>query len=118
KPAAAAGRVVRARCVDPLRPRLEDLSGECLGVTALHLGHARAHRVARQPTPHEHDEPVQPGDAVAAVRERVDRELELLVPRDRCGHGRHTSSVDADAAARRWIDAWTRSWRALDAELL
>jgi hypothetical protein len=26
--------------------------------------------------------------------------------------------VDADAAARRWIDAWMQAWRALDAELL
>jgi hypothetical protein len=26
--------------------------------------------------------------------------------------------VDADAAARNWIDAWSRAWRALDAELL
>jgi len=26
--------------------------------------------------------------------------------------------VDTDAAARRWIDAWSRSWRTLDAELL
>jgi len=26
--------------------------------------------------------------------------------------------VDADDAARRWIDAWTRAWRSLDADLL
>jgi len=26
--------------------------------------------------------------------------------------------MDAEAAARRWIDLWSRSWRALDAELL
>jgi len=26
--------------------------------------------------------------------------------------------MDADAAARRWIDAWSRCWRALDADLL
>jgi hypothetical protein len=26
--------------------------------------------------------------------------------------------VDADAAARRWIDAWSRAWRELDADLL
>jgi hypothetical protein len=26
--------------------------------------------------------------------------------------------VDAEAAARGWIDAWTRSWRAKDADLL
>jgi hypothetical protein len=27
-------------------------------------------------------------------------------------------AVDADAAARAWVDAWTRAWRALDADLL
>jgi len=26
--------------------------------------------------------------------------------------------VDATAAARAWVDAWTRAWRALDADLL
>jgi hypothetical protein len=26
--------------------------------------------------------------------------------------------VDGEAAARAWIDAWTRAWRALDAEFL
>ena len=26
--------------------------------------------------------------------------------------------MDADAAARRWIDAWSRSWRELDADVL
>ena len=26
--------------------------------------------------------------------------------------------MNADAAARRWIDAWSRSWRELDADLL
>jgi hypothetical protein len=26
--------------------------------------------------------------------------------------------VEAEAAARAWIDAWTRAWRALDADLL
>jgi hypothetical protein len=26
--------------------------------------------------------------------------------------------VDSEAAARRWIDLWSRSWRELDAELL
>ena len=53
-------------------------------MAALHLRHARAHRVAGQAAADEDDEPVQPRDAVAAVRERVDVELELLVP----GHGR------------------------------
>lgn len=35
----------------------------------------------------------------------------------RCGnpYDRH---VDVEAAAQAWIDAWTHSWRALDAELL
>jgi SnoaL-like domain len=34
-----------------------------------------------------------------------------------CGNP-YDRSVDAEAAARAWIDAWTRAWRALDAELL
>ena len=31
---------------------------------------------------------------------------------------RTIAPVDAEAAARAWIDGWTRAWRALDAELL
>ena len=31
---------------------------------------------------------------------------------------RTIGSMDANAAARAWIDAWTRSWRAKDPELL
>src|SRR5262245_35814883 len=84
--AAPAGRIVGARRIDALGPRLQHLGRERLGVAALHLRHARAHGVARQAAPHEDDEAVQPRDAVPAVRERVDRELELLVPRDGCGH--------------------------------
>jgi hypothetical protein len=34
-----------------------------------------------------------------------------------CGNP-YDRRVDTDAAARAWIDAWTKSWRTLDAELL
>lgn len=34
-----------------------------------------------------------------------------------CGNP-YDRGVDAEAAARAWIEAWTRAWRGLDAELL
>ena len=77
--AAAAGGEVGARRLDPVRRRLEHVDGERLGVAALHLRHARADAVARQPAADEDDEAVQARDAVAAVGERLDVELELLV---------------------------------------
>ncbi len=77
--AAAAGRVVGARRLDAQRAGLEHVDRERLGEAALHLGHARADPVARQAAAHEDDESVQARDAVAAVGERVDPELELLV---------------------------------------
>ena len=79
EPAAAAGRVVRTRRRDTLRPGNEHLGRDRLGVTPLHLRHARAHGVAGKPAAHEDDEAVEPRDAVAAEGERIDRELELLV---------------------------------------
>ena len=84
--AAAAGRVVVARRLHPLRARLEHLHRERLRVTPLHLRDPRANLVARQPTTHEHHEAVHPGDAVPAVGERLDLELELVVPGERRGH--------------------------------
>ena len=84
--AAAAIRVVLARRLDPRRARLDDLDGERLGVVALHPRHARAHGVARQPALDEEDEAVQARDAVPAVGERLDLELELLVWTDGRGH--------------------------------
>ncbi len=59
-------------------PGLEHLGRERLGVAALDLRDPRAHAVAREATPHEDDEAVEPRDAVAAERERVDVELELF----------------------------------------
>ena len=47
EPAAAAGREVRARRDDPLGPRRQDVGDDRLGVAALHLRDAGAHRVAR-----------------------------------------------------------------------
>ena len=84
--ATAAGRVVRARRLDALRRPVEHLGHERLGEAALHLRHASAHTIARKPAPDEDDEPVQACDAVAAVGERVDAELELLSLGYRCGH--------------------------------
>ena len=75
-----------ARRLDPLRARLEHLGRDGLGVAALHLRHAGAHPVAGQAGPHEDDEAVQARDAVPAEGERVDLELELLVPLHRRGH--------------------------------
>jgi hypothetical protein len=86
EPAAATRRVVRARRLDALRARADDLGRERLRVVPLHLRHARAHAVARQAAAHEDDVAVQPRDAVAAVCERLDVELDLLVSRDGRSH--------------------------------
>ena len=77
--AAAAGGVVDARRLDPLRPLPDDLDRQRLRVVPLHVRHPRAHRVPGQAAADEDDEPVQAGDAVPAVGERVDLELELLI---------------------------------------
>ena len=98
--AAAALGEVRARRLDALRPRPHDLGGERLCVRALHLRHARAHAIARQAAAHEDDEPVEARDAVAAVRERLDVELELLILRHRRGHRGTVTTKTSDAAAR------------------
>ena len=84
--AAARGEVVAGR-LDAVGARLDDLERGRLRVAPLHLRHAREHGVAGQPAAHEDDEPVQPRDAVAAVGERVDAELELLPLGDGNGHG-------------------------------
>ena len=99
--AAAAGRVVRARRLDALRRRLEHLRRERLGEPALHLRHARAHAIARKPAPDEDDEAVQARDAVAAVGERVDLELELLVHASPARPSPQGTSGDVAAAVRR-----------------
>ena len=85
---AAARRVVGAGRLHARGARLDDLRGERLGVIALHLRDPRANRVARKPPAHEDDEAVQPRDAVAAVGERLDPKLELLVDLDGRGHRR------------------------------
>src|SRR5829696_1890005 len=65
-------------------------------MAAFHFGHTRPDAIARQPTPHEHDEAVQPRDAVAAVGERLDVELELLI----LGDGRRHAGEPSGAAVR------------------
>ena len=84
--AAAAGRVVLARRVDARRSGLHHLERQRLGVIPLHLRYARANDVPGQPAADEDDEAVQPRDAVAAVRERLDPEVELVVEFHRRGH--------------------------------
>src|SRR4051794_592851 len=113
--ATAASGVVRTRRLDALRAGMQHLGRKRLRVTALDLRHTRPHGVAGKAAPHEDDEAVQPRDAVSAVRERVDRELELLVPRNGCGHeGPGYSGYAArlaSAAGRRtgWFDRKTSS---------
>ena len=97
--AAAAGRVVRARRFDPPVARLEHLGRERLREAALHLRDARPDEIAGQPAPHEDDEAVQPRDAVAAVRERVDAELELVALLDRRGHAHERSAAAPETRA-------------------
>jgi hypothetical protein len=77
---------VPARRLDPQRAGLEHFDRKSFRVPALNLRHPRANPVARQSSAHEDDEAVEPGDAVAAEGERLDRELELLIAHDRCGH--------------------------------
>ena len=87
EPATAAGREVRARRRHPVGPGTQHFGRDRLRMPALHLRDAGADGVARQPAAHEDDEAVEPRDAVAAERERVDGELELLVSLDGGGHG-------------------------------
>ena len=94
--AAAAGREMRARRIDALRPGAEDLGRERFRMAALHLRHARAHAIAGKTTADEDDVAVQPCNAVAAVRERLDVELELFVSRHRRGHSGHPSRAPTE----------------------
>ena len=88
EPAATAGSEMPARCLDAVGTRLEKGAREPFSEPALDLRYPRANAIARQPASHEDDEPVVTRDAVAAVRERLDRELELLSFVNRRGHGR------------------------------
>ena len=97
--AAAALREVRARRLDARGAGPHDLGRERLRVRPLHLRDARADAVARQAVPDEDDEAVQPRDAVAAVRERLDVELELLILVYRRSHRATVTTGTSDAAA-------------------
>ncbi len=66
---------------DAVGRRLDDLDGARLGVGALGLADDGAHAVAGNGAGHEHDIAVTARDAVAAVGERVDRQLELVAAR-------------------------------------
>src|SRR6202020_1089240 len=63
---------------DPVRARHQHLDGARLGVGALALADHRADAIARDRALDEHDIAVQACDAGAAVRERVDPQLELV----------------------------------------
>jgi hypothetical protein len=84
--AAAARRIVHAGSLDAVGARLEHFDGDRLRVASLHLGDARSNGVAREAAPDEDDEAVQPRNAVTAVGERIDPELELLVQGNGGGH--------------------------------
>ena len=71
-----------ARSLDARRAGLDDLERDRLGVVPLHLRDIRANGVAGQPAAHEDDEAVQAARRRAAVGERVDLELELVVGLD------------------------------------
>ena len=90
--APAARGEVCARRFDPLWPRPQHLGRERLGMAALDFRDPRPDTVAGQASPHEDDEAVEPRHAIAAVRERVDVELELLSLRDGRGHARTVAS--------------------------
>src|SRR5581483_1203480 len=119
--AAPAGGEVRTGRVDVVRAGVHDPGREGLGVAALDLGDPRADTVARQPAADEDDIAVDPRDAVTAVGERLDVELELLVLRHRRGHraslataGRNTDGADT-AGARPRYGSDTASSRTADA---
>src|SRR5512145_671897 len=83
---ATAGPKVPAGRFHSIGPRVEQLAREALGEAPLDLCHTRANSIAWESTPDEDDEAAMPRNAVAAVRERLDRELELLPLVDRRTH--------------------------------
>src|SRR5439155_13608768 len=96
--------------------RLEHLEGERLGVVSLHLRHACADRVAGKAAPDEDDEALEPRDAVAAVRERLDLELELLILLDGGGHGQAGyRAMEIRPCRKHEIESVLDLWRRADA---
>src|ERR671931_128913 len=79
---------------------------DCFCARTLHLRDPGAYAVAREAAAHEDDEAVQARDPVAAVRERLDVELDLVVLRDRRGHAWQGTQSSAPAS---WATspAWT-----------
>ena len=103
--AAAAGGVVRARRLDALRPGREDVDRERLRVVPLHLRHAGANTVSGKPATHEDDVAVQARDAVPAVREGLDVELDDVVTPDGSGHGPTVATPIPERRATRRAEA-------------
>src|SRR5256885_16302494 len=87
-------------------PGPELLGGARLCVTAVDIRAPRPGSVAGEPASHEDDEAVEPRDAVAAVRERLDVELELLSLCHRRGHAPTVASErgDVDLALARPVE--------------
>jgi hypothetical protein len=88
---------MHARSVDPPRTGCDHIGNDRLGVPALHLRHAGTNRVPGEPPAHEHDEPVEARDAVPSERERIDRELELLISLDGRRHPGRLDDFEAHA---------------------
>ena len=90
----------RARMVgdlgDAVRRRLDDLDRARLGVRLLGLADDGAHAVAGNAAGHEHDVALEARDAVAAVGERIDRELEHVAARRSSESGRRHGMCEDD----------------------
>ena len=80
------GEYARGWGIDARRAGCKHFGRDRFGMATLHLRHAGAHGVAGKAGAHEHDEAVEARDAVPAKGERVDLELELLVPLHRRRH--------------------------------
>ena len=78
---------------DTVRPRLDELGPRRFGKSAFDLRRPRADDVAGQPAAYEHDEAVEAPDAVSAVGERLDAQLDLVSRADRRGHGTRVAGV-------------------------
>ena len=84
---------------DAVRRRLEHLDSAGLGVRALGLADDGTHAVARHRARDEDDVAVEPRDAVPAVGERVDGQLELVAARGAGPGGRGHPDQDDTAGS-------------------
>ena len=89
---------------DALGAGLDDLDRARLGVRALGLPDQRADAVAGHGARDEHDVTVEASNAGAAVRQRVDGQLELVTA-SRAGAGL------GGVRGRGWVRGWVRGYR-------